>query len=371
MNKDDTEQHFLEEEQDSWNITKYVWTIKKHGKVISSVLNCDNIDAKSIRNKYEYSRFCRPSNRNIKEIIKLENNIVNLTDNYEFIRVSELVPIWLYRYLSWMSPHRSIQMNRELELCSDLSVSLALEWLLKRKLQQCKYAKIAWFNSTFRPQNFYGADNQKEVPYIHFSMYWNAIVWRDRDEVRFAKEFLPELLEHYLKIITDKNSNLSINNIEIVISYMPNTEDILWKYWKTLHEFRDYQLKERSKNWKEPTLNEYLWTDIIMNHPCLDSLIKENNKWLNLDIWYLISMYEEIKTLEEVYPVKIMTNIWRSRWAWQYSSIAFSIFWTSQNGHRMDIADWWITNRWNKLVSPVERCLVWGLGIDLLSNYYK
>ena len=269
-----------------------------------------------------------------------------------------------------MSPNRSIQINRWLELCSDLSVSLALEWLLRRKLQQCKYAKMAWFNSTLRPQSFYWADDQKNVPYIHFSMYWNAIIWKERDEVNFTKKFLPELLEHYLKIITNKKNNLSINNIEIVISYMPNTENILWKYWKNLHEFRDYQLKTRSKNWIEPTLNEYLWTNIIMNHSWLNTLIEESKK-LDLDVWYLASTYTEVKELENKYPVKITTNIWRSRWAWQYSTIAFSIFWDSPTGRKMDIADWWITNRWNKLVSPVERCLVGWLWIDLLSNYYK
>lgn len=348
---------------------------EKKKKLLEVLDNCDDITSKDIWSMYENSRFCKPSNRNIKKIVNIENTITNnIPDDYQLIRVSELVPTGVYKYLSGMSPKRSVQTNRKLELCSDLSVSLALEWLRQRKKNiNQEIFRICWFDTTFRPQSFFWHNDPKNIPYAHFSVYGNAFIWKEGKEFFFTKKYLIELLSHYLDIITHLNKiEFNIDNIEICLSSMIHTEEILKSYNKSLHELRDYQLRVRTDTGNEPTINDFLKTDINLYHNNLSSVIQENNdKNLNLSIWYLIAVTKDLEKLEEKYPVKINFMIWRSRWAGQYSSIAFSIFAKNKNGVRMDIADWGITNWWEKLLNNNERCLVGWLWTDLIANLYQ
>lgn len=344
-------------------------------KELSSILYEEKkFSSKTIRNEYEFSRFCRPSQEWIKEIPKIENIIIdNLNEDFDLIRVSPLVPKWIYNFLSGMSLNRSIKTNRWFEVCSDLSVSLALEWFMRRKNKNDKKIhNIWWFNTTVRPQSFYWCNNQKNVPYIHFSMYGNAIVGQEWKEFFFTKKHLPKLIQHYLNIIEWLNKdNFLIEDIEVHISDIEHTRQILGKSSESINKLRDYQLRERTKSWKEPSINDYLWTNIIQYHDSIASLdneVNKNNLWLSL--WYLISIFNELEKLKEKFPIKIKFMLWRSRWAWQYSSIAFSMFAKNKNWEVMDIADWGVTNRWEKLLNEKERCIVGGLWMDLLAKLY-
>lgn len=340
-------------------------------RVFELLDGCDNISAKEIWNRYENSRFCKPSLIWIKDIVKIENRIIEQDSDYDFIRVSELVPMWLYNFLSGMSPKRSVQTNRWLELCSDLSVSLALEGLFQRKKNLKKYIKLAWFDTTFRPQNFKGANNQFKVPHAHFSIYGNAIVGQEKKEYFFVKKFLPDLLRHYLKILTSTEDFLLVNDLEISLASMLHTHQLLDRLGTDLHTLRDFQLKTRAETWKEPTINDVFDTDIVLRHDTLESLYRENDKGLDLSLGYLSSIFQEVRCLENEFPVKVTLQLWRTWGAGQYSSLAFSIFWTNKDGKRMDIADGGVTDWWKKMLNSNERCLVWWLWIDLLAKFYQ
>lgn len=367
-------------------LENWKWDNKKRKKdtrelfdILSKVKIWD-VSVKKIWDQYEQSRFTRPAYNNVKDVTKIENYIIDLIpDDFDHIRLSELAPLWIYNLLFAMSPKRSMVVDRWYEICSDLSVGLALEWLAKRKKQKTGPIKISGFDTTIRPQNFYWAtwDKNKWSQYgrsvIHFNVYWNAIVDNSKNEQNFVNNNLGGLLSHYLDIINKLNgNNYWLNNIKIVLSDMNHTKDILSKSHSSLHKFRDYQLKERCNNGIEPGLWSFIWMDIKQDHETIESLEQEvADKDLDIDVWYLKEVSSNLQNIKKKYSVDITYKLWRSWWAGQYSSIAFSIFAETPNGQVFDIADWWVTDWWEKLLSKTERCLVWGLWTSLLAEQYK
>lgn len=332
-----------------------------------------NISKVDIRGQYDKSRFVKPSLNGVRDITRVENTIIDcLPPHYNHIRVSELVPLGIYHFLSWMSPNRSMQTSRWYELSSDLSVSLALEGLSQRRKKILGPLFFSWFDTTLRPQNFFWADN-KNIPHTHFSIYANAILGEEKKEFFFTKKYLKALLEHYLDVLQTLSTQwFAFEDIEIELADMRHSQELLHTHEHTLHEFRDYQLKQRSIDGIEPTMGEFLWVPLQEKHADVNSLSHHTDELgLNLNLWYLISIYQQVNKLQYTYPIRTSLRLWRSRWAGQYSSIAFNIFATNKDGVRLDLADGWVTNRWEKLVSPTERCIVGWLGTDLIANIYK
>jgi hypothetical protein len=340
----------------------------------------ESVSSKTIWDQYENSRFCTSSNTNIKQVSKIENTIVDqMPDGFECIRTSPLVPLWIYHILSGMSYDRSIQTSRKLELCSDLSISLALEWLSRRKKHIKNPIQMAGFGTVFRPQSFYWSvswwDKNKSnykywVPSSHFSMYANAILGSEKKEFFFAKKYIPMIIKHYLDIIKKLNeSRFILSDIEVEIADMTHSSKILSEKKSSLHTFRDFQLRERAKTGIEPNISDFIELPMQEIHSSDKSLSDENMKnWLWLDLGYLISIWNHLRNIIKDNDTKVNYRIWRSRWAGQYSTLAFSIFAKNVDGKRIDVADGWITSRWNILLNNnTERCLVWWIWTSLIA----
>lgn len=342
------------------------------------------VTADSIWNQYS-NRFCVPSYDGVKEIIKLEWDIADtLTSERNLIRPSELIPLWAIHFLTWTSQNRSISTSRNLDTCGDLSVALALEAINQRKQNRSKGVyRYAAFDTTLRPQKFYPDWAWKHLK-THFAIYWNVIAWKENKEYYATKKYMTEIILHYIKILDNLQMSwkYDFSELDINISDLYLTSKLLEKFWRwnledSLYQYRSEQIRMRSQESKELSLDTYIGVNIDEFHDDKKSFIGEYAKYFNdKDPGYLLSIFEHVqKEVEKKnFSVNPRIKIWYGR-AWgsgQYQRLCFNISAKTQSWSKMFFSDWGTTGRGNKLLNDSsEQCVIWGMWTELLANYFR